>query len=118
MEVEEYPHKDLPSHGDTKSSDSKEHPAPKALPRARHPGQFLTKGSLLTGNYLDPSQHRINTGIVVCFEVVKVPQQSYGQNSVSIKSWRAIEHSRSYVRLLKVMYLIGCSSKPQPNHSH
>ncbi|KAK1796498.1 hypothetical protein P4O66_009533 [Electrophorus voltai] len=36
-EVEEYPHRDLPSHGDTKSSESKEPPAPKAPPRAHHP---------------------------------------------------------------------------------
>ncbi|KAK1803812.1 hypothetical protein P4O66_003736 [Electrophorus voltai] len=38
MEVEEYPHRDLPSHGDAKSSESKEPPAPKALSRARRPG--------------------------------------------------------------------------------
>ncbi|KAK1789526.1 hypothetical protein P4O66_015440, partial [Electrophorus voltai] len=38
MEVEEYPHRDLPSHGDAKSSKSKEPPAPKAPPRACHPG--------------------------------------------------------------------------------
>ncbi|KAK1784806.1 hypothetical protein P4O66_003476 [Electrophorus voltai] len=35
MEVEEYPHRDLPSHGDAKSSERKEPPAP---PRARRPG--------------------------------------------------------------------------------
>ncbi|KAK1785829.1 hypothetical protein P4O66_003204 [Electrophorus voltai] len=38
MEVEEYPHRDLPSHGDAKSSESKEPPAPKAPPRAHRPG--------------------------------------------------------------------------------
>ncbi|KAK1788551.1 hypothetical protein P4O66_016967, partial [Electrophorus voltai] len=38
VEVEEYPHRDLHSHGDAKSSESKEPPAPKALPRARRPG--------------------------------------------------------------------------------
>ncbi|KAK1804837.1 hypothetical protein P4O66_003674 [Electrophorus voltai] len=38
MEVEEDPHRGLPSHSDDKSSQSKEPLAPKALPRARHPG--------------------------------------------------------------------------------
>ncbi|KAK1796930.1 hypothetical protein P4O66_000893 [Electrophorus voltai] len=38
MEVEEYPHRDPPSHGDAKSSESKEPPAPKALPRIHCPG--------------------------------------------------------------------------------
>ncbi|KAK1802542.1 hypothetical protein P4O66_004197 [Electrophorus voltai] len=38
MEVEEDPQRNLPSHSDAKSSQSKEPPAPKAPPRARHPG--------------------------------------------------------------------------------
>ncbi|KAK1798164.1 hypothetical protein P4O66_000656 [Electrophorus voltai] len=38
MEVEEDPHRDFPSHSEAKSSESEEHPAPKAPPRARHPG--------------------------------------------------------------------------------
>ncbi|KAK1797883.1 hypothetical protein P4O66_008230, partial [Electrophorus voltai] len=38
MEVEEDPHRDLPSHGDAKSSQSKEPPATKAPPRAHCPG--------------------------------------------------------------------------------
>ncbi|KAK1798691.1 hypothetical protein P4O66_006977 [Electrophorus voltai] len=43
MEVEEYPHRDLPSHGDAKSS---EPPAPKAPPRARCPGaSWLTQAA-------------------------------------------------------------------------
>ncbi|KAK1804149.1 hypothetical protein P4O66_020191, partial [Electrophorus voltai] len=46
MEVEEYPHRDLLSHGDAKSSESKEPPAPKASPRARHPGvSWLTRAA-------------------------------------------------------------------------
>ncbi|KAK1804735.1 hypothetical protein P4O66_003587 [Electrophorus voltai] len=38
MEVEEDPHRHLPSHDDAKSSQSKEPPLPKAPPRARCPG--------------------------------------------------------------------------------
>ncbi|KAK1803163.1 hypothetical protein P4O66_021690 [Electrophorus voltai] len=38
MEVEEYPHRDLPAHGDAKSLESKDPPGPKAPPRARRPG--------------------------------------------------------------------------------
>ncbi|KAK1797330.1 hypothetical protein P4O66_008294, partial [Electrophorus voltai] len=46
MEVEEYPHRDLPSHGDARSSESKEPPAPKAPPRARRTGaSWLTRAA-------------------------------------------------------------------------
>ncbi|KAK1792700.1 hypothetical protein P4O66_012627 [Electrophorus voltai] len=38
VEVEEYPRRDLPSHGDAKSSESKDLTAPKAPPRVCRPG--------------------------------------------------------------------------------